>query len=173
MARVTCRSGRPTLILLTKGEFFSRGLLERQSHALTRGPRIVFTFLFEKTGLLAMQRADESLDNRIITGEGVVGRYNLMMDGATSSDEDPDDDDRRGMAGRAITQAPTTTRTSTDSDSSPDRDSDLSDRRGFVHLPAVVLAPKMKTTPPCRPALCLFAINLLFPTIRRALLCTR
>lgn len=31
--------------LLANGEFFSRRLLERQSHALTQGPRIAFAFL--------------------------------------------------------------------------------------------------------------------------------
>ena len=53
--------------------------------------------------------ADGSLDDRI-TPEGVVGPYNFM-DGDTSSDEDPDDNNGDSGAGGDLSptiEAPTT-----------------------------------------------------------------
>ena len=61
--------------------------------------------------------ADGSLDDRI-TAKGVVGSYNFM-DGDTSSDEDPDDNNGDGGAGGDLSS----------DDSSSDGDGELSNRR--------------------------------------------
>ena len=72
--------------------------------------------LSETTGLV--MTADGSLDDRI-TPEGVVGPYNFM-DGDTSSDEGPDDNNGDGGAGGDLSS----------DDSSFDGDGELSNRRG-------------------------------------------
>ena len=71
--------------------------------------------LFEKTGLA--MTADGSLDDRI-TPEGVVGPYNFM-NGDTSSDEDPDDNNRDGGASGDLSSG----------DSGSDGNGELSNRR--------------------------------------------
>ena len=71
--------------------------------------------LFEKTGLAMM--ADGSLDYRI-TPEGVVGSYSFM-DGDTSSDEGPDDNNGDGGAGGDLSS----------DGSSSECDGELSNRR--------------------------------------------